>query len=192
MLACPKCTRTLPAQILNSPEWQPCPNCQAPTLVTAFPALWVAPVAGSSGEALLVEGESSCFYHAEKRAAVACESCGRFICGLCDIELEHQHLCPLCVQSGKRKGKLKVLENQRMRYDALALTLAVLPLLIFYFTIITAPAAVYIALRHWNAPRSVVGGGRWRLVLALILALLQISGWVLGIYYLTKNWGTRG
>jgi hypothetical protein len=66
----------------------------------------------------------------------------------------------------------------------MALSLALLPLLIFYFTILTAPMAMYIALRYWNAPRSIVHRTRIRYVLALLIAAAQMAGWGLGIYYL--------
>jgi hypothetical protein len=85
---------------------------------------------------------------------------------------------------GKSKGKIKNLENRRTLYDSVALSLAVLPLLIFYFTIITAPMALYVAIRYWNAPRSIVHRTRIRYVFAILFATLQIVGWGIGIYFL--------
>jgi uncharacterized membrane protein len=49
---------------------------------------------------------------------------------------------------------------------------------------------LYIAFRHWNAPSSVVPRTRWRMVLAIILALLQIGGWVtvlIVVFYLPHH-----
>ena len=71
-------------------------------------------------------------------------------------------------------------ESSRTRYDSLALTLAIVPLLIFYFTIFTAPAALFIAIRYWNAPPSIVGrlGTRVRLIIAIVAATLEIVMWV--------------
>ena len=48
---------------------------------------------GRSGERILVEGEAACFYHAEKRATVACSACGRFLCALCDLDFSDHHFC---------------------------------------------------------------------------------------------------
>jgi hypothetical protein len=73
-------------------------------------------------------------------------------------------------------------------YDSIALALAVLPIvtIVFWFlTIITAPMALFVAIRYWNAPRSLVHRTKVRYVLAMILATLQIGAWGLGIYYLT-------
>ena len=84
------------------------------------------------------------------------------------------------------------LENQRTLYDGIALSLAVLPLLVFYFTLLTAPIAIFIAIRHWNTPRSIVRRTRIRLVLAIILATIQIIGWGVAAYFLltaTKSHG---
>jgi hypothetical protein len=53
----------------------------------------------------------------------------------------------------------------------------VVPLIFFWFTIITAPVAIYLAIRHWNAPTSVTRSSKWRLVLALIIAIAQVVGW---------------
>ena len=181
MLSCPRCRAALPESFFDAAELQPCPSCLARVRVEAFPALLSGPRVGSAGETLLIEGESSCFYHPAKRAAAACESCGRFLCALCDVDLNGRHLCPGCVESGQRKGKLKQLENRRTLYDSLALKLALLPLLIFYLTIFTAPATLYVVIRHWRSPGSIVRRGRWRMVLAGLIALLELGGWVTGI-----------
>jgi hypothetical protein len=187
MLACPRCNTALPETFYNAPDLQPCPACRIPVRIEAFPALLAPPPAPRTAEAILIEGESSCFYHPAKRAVVACEGCGRFLCALCDVDLNGQHLCPGCLQSGKRKGKLKNLENHRLLYDSLALILALAPVIIFYpfvfITPFTAPGVIFVVVRYWNAPRSIIGRGRWRMVVAFIVALLQIAGWIaLGIF----------
>jgi hypothetical protein len=161
-------------------------------MVELFPALLNPPAPGKSAEALVSDAESSCFYHPAKRAIAACESCGRFVCALCDVDLNGQHICPACLQTGKRKGKLKELENRQTRYDILALTLALAPLLVFYFTIGTAPAVIYIVIRYWNARTSVVSHSRWRMVLAFIIALIQIGGWIVAIYFIIRTMSTAG
>jgi hypothetical protein len=143
---------------------------------------------GRDGEAVVVENEASCFYHPQKKAVLPCEGCGRFLCALCDCELHGQHFCPACLETGKKKGKIKRLENERVLYDDLALALAVLPLLIFYFTLVTAPIALYIAIRYWNSPRSIVRRQtHWRFVIAIIFATLEIAGWGIGIYLIATH-----
>lgn len=185
LVQCPKCQAWLLDGVFNQPELSPCPACGTPLQIEVFPALFRLQSVGRSGEAILIEGESSCFYHPQKKAVIPCQGCGRFLCALCDCELNGQHFCPACLETGKTKGKIRNLENQRTRYDNLALMLVFVPLippLIFfgiYLTIITAPAALFVAIRYWNAPRSIVHRTRIRNLIALILALVQISGWAL-------------
>ena len=191
-LQCPKCQASLTEVYLNRPTLLPCLLCGAPLQVEVFPALFRRIAPGSAGEALVVENEASCFYHPQKKASRPCDACGRFLCALCDCELHGEHFCPACLESGKRKGKIKRLENERTLYDNIALALALFPLLIFYFTIITAPMSLFMAIRYWNAPRSIVHPTRLRLVLAIILASLQMVGWAAGIYFLTTRSHSHG
>jgi hypothetical protein len=192
LLLCTKCNRPLTEGVINLAELTPCPSCGAPLQVEVFPALFRPAAPAHHAERLMVEGESSCFYHPQKKAILPCQSCGRFLCALCDCELRGEHFCPACLEVGRQKGKIKLLENQRTLYDGIALSLAVVPMLIFYFTIITAPLALFLAIRHWNAPRSIVHRTKIRFVFAIILASLQILGWGVGIYFLATNFKSHG
>jgi len=163
--------------MFNQPEMSPCPRCGAPTLVEVFPALFRKINPGKTGEAVMVEGESSCFYHPQKKAVRPCDSCGRFLCALCDCELQDRHFCPACLEAGRTKGKIQSLDHKRTCYDSIALALAIYPLLIFYFTLITAPMALFVAIRYWKSPQSILRRTKIRFVVAIILATLQIAGW---------------
>ncbi|HXT10816.1 MAG TPA: hypothetical protein VN873_04570 [Candidatus Angelobacter sp.] len=178
-IQCPNCHGPLPDGAFNQPELSPCPSCEAPLQVEVFPAFFRKIASGQNAEPVLIEGESSCFYHLEKKAVRPCDSCGRFLCALCDCELNGQHFCPACLEVGKSKGKIRNLENRRTRYDVMALYLAILPILFFYFTIVTAPATLFIVIRYWNAPQSIVRRYRFRTILAGVLALLEIAGWII-------------
>ena len=179
--------------VFNQPDLSPCPACGTPLQIEVFPALFRNQSVGQSGEAILVEGESSCFYHPQKKAVVPCQGCGRFLCALCDCELHGQHFCPACLETGKTRGKIKSLENQRTLYDNLALILVIVPLIPpltfigIYATIVTAPAALFVAIRYWNAPRSIVRQTRIRQVIAIVLASLQITGWGVLIFAVTSH-----
>jgi hypothetical protein len=164
--------------VLNQPEFAPCPACGVPLLAEVFPALFRPPAAGQSGEKVMLEGESSCFYHPQKKAIVPCDGCGRFLCALCDCPLHGQHFCPSCLEAGRTKGKIKSLENERTLYDSIALSLTIFPLIFYYLTFITAPIAIYVAIRYWNAPQSIVRRGKTRFVIAILLAVLEIGAWV--------------
>jgi hypothetical protein len=158
-----------------------CPQnyCSRFLTVTVFPALYRARAVGSAGEALQAEGEAGCFFHPERRAVVACESCGRFLCALCQIRLGERNLCAGCIEAGKKKRRIVNLDRERPCHDYTALVLAIGPAVLpplWFFTIITAPFCLFWVIRHWNTPRSIVRPSRWRFVLALVLAGLEIAG----------------
>ncbi len=191
-LACPKCKTPQPGSAFNTGQLVPCISFSSPLLINVFPALLRKFAPSSAGDAVMQEGESSCFYHPQKKAVIPCENCGRFLCGLCDCVLNGRHFCPSCLEGGRKTGKIKNLQNERMLYDSLALSLAILPMIVFYLTFITAPAALYLAIRHWNSPRSIVHGTKTRLVLAILFSSLQIIGWVLIVYFIFTRGGRRG
>jgi hypothetical protein len=147
-----------------------------------FPAALRPPRPGSVGEAVVIDGEASCFYHPGKKAVVPCEACGRFLCAVCDVEMNGEHFCPACIESGKKKGRMQKLQNRRTLYDSIALAVALVPLIVWPLTLISAPIALWFSIRHWNAPRSIVPRTRWRMVVAALIALLQIGGWITGFY----------
>ena len=176
-LACPKCRTTLLDGVFNRPDFVACPQCESALSIEVFPALFRKIAPGQSAQAVMVEGESSCFFHPQKKAITPCGGCGRFLCALCDCEFGGEHFCPACLDAGKSKGKIKALDNTRTRYDTLALGLALVPVLVFYLTLITAPMALFVAIRYWKSPRSLVRRSNVRFILAIIIALLQIGGW---------------
>ena len=189
-LVCTKCQTPVPGEQYSAREPVPCGGCGSPLAVTVFPSFHVPVRAGKQAEAVLAGGTASCFYHPEKRAVVPCVSCGRFLCALCDVELKEEHFCTGCLERGKRGGKLADLETDRTLFDSVALSLAVLPLLLFWVTIVTAPMALFVAIRYWRAPSSILPRTRVRMVFAILLASLQIAAWVFGITFLiTRYWG---
>lgn len=170
MPTCPKCRTALGSDLLNLGQFAPCPACGAQLQVEAFPALTRPIVQGNAGETSLVAGESTCFYHETKKAVVACDACGRFLCDLCDLDFESQHLCPACLEIGKRKKTIVHLEDWRPLYGRQALMLALVPLLA------TGLGALYLCIRHWKTPGSLVRPARWQMPVALALASLQVVG----------------
>jgi hypothetical protein len=167
LIHCPKCRAWLLEGVFNLPELSPCPACGAPLQIEVFPALFRQIAAGQSGETILVEGESTCFYHPQKKAVVPCDACGRFLCALCDCEMKGRHLCPSCLESGQKKQTIQGLEDERPLYRRQAFVLSILPFFI------TGVAAIVLAVRHWKTPGSLVAPMRWAMPAALILGSLQ-------------------
>lgn len=188
-VACPKCKTPLPTAPSVKAGFDVCSGCGSAIQAISFPALGRGLVPGNVGQAIVTEGEAGCFYHPQRRSVVACSACGRFLCALCDVELDGQHLCPACIETGQRKGKLVQLENRRILYDNMALAIAVIPLLIFMWpaTIATAPAAVVCGILWWKKQSSIVPRTRIRLILAIVLGVLQIAGWAVGLVLLFRR-----
>lgn len=181
--ACGACGGQISLPLQDSFMDTKCPACLTELKVEVFPAFFWGLAPGHGGETLVVSDESSCFYHADKKAVVHCEGCGRFLCGLCDVEFHNRHLCASCIEVAMDDEKAEAPVKERMYYDSMALSLAVVPLIPFllFFTVFTAPTALYLSIRHWNTPMSVLPRGRWRFVIAIIVSLLQITAWIGGI-----------
>ncbi len=175
---CNNCRYVLSSEHFNHAKMFLCPKCGIPSQIAVFPAYFKEVTPGKAGEDLLVDHEASCFYHPGKKAVILCDTCGRFLCSLCDIELHDQHLCPNCLESGKKKKKIKNLEKHRTLYDALTLRIAIYPIFMWPITIITAPVAFFMALRYWNAPSSLTPRRtKLRFSIAILVASLQLLGW---------------
>jgi hypothetical protein len=173
-ICCGECSWPIPVEIWNREEGTRCPGCSRRVSALVFPAV-EGRRAGALPEAVIADTEASCFYHPLSRAAVPCDECGRFLCSLCDIEIDARHLCPVCFQSGVRSNKLEVVETQRTMYDTVALVLATFPGLLLWPAIAAAPAALWIIVRRWRAPGSVVPRTRIRFYLAALFAVAEIG-----------------
>ena len=179
MLNCTNCRSPLSPAAYNTHSLVACAACSCLLRTDVFPAINRPPPVGRTGATLQADQEAGCFYHPRKTAVVPCTSCGRFLCDLCDVALNDQHLCPSCLEKGKANRKIKNLENQRTCYDTIALMVATASLCIIWFTIFTAPMVIYLTIRHWKTPSSIIPRTKIRFILAFSLAGAQIAGWIL-------------
>ena len=186
-LHCERCQTILTGEMVNTPAPRPCPGCGTPLLARVFPAFFRPPdtrAIATGQDALASDEDASCFFHPRKKAAVDCASCGRFLCDLCDIELDDHHLCPTCVENSRGKGDAtdKAFVREHYRYDQLALNMAILPMFLVFMwfaSFITAPLTLYFVVRYWKTPRlAIIPRGHGRQILAGTLATLQIVGWI--------------
>jgi hypothetical protein len=103
------------------------------------------------------------------------------------VELAGKHLCPACVDTGKKKGRIINLDRHRLLYDGTALRLALFPMITVWFTIVTAPITIYLSIRYWNSPMSVIRRTKVRFILAIVISGLQILAWTTGIVYFVSR-----
>jgi len=179
---CRHCKAVLPPVQYNMPTPLPCPQCGRASRVLVFPALVQPPPPVPRLTAVTGNGDAGCFYHPAKQATMVCDGCGRFLCALCDVELGSEHLCPPCLEAGRRKRTLTRLETRRVLYDNVAMALAVLPILTCFLFPITSPAAIGMAIWGWRKPGSLLPRTKARFVIAIIIGVLGIGA---GIAYWT-------
>ena len=170
---CPKCKEPL-AGIVETGAGH-CGACATLLDFSLFPArLRPKPVARAVRS---MEGDATCFFHAQNQAAAICDGCGRYVCTVCVLPGDKgQQVCPPCLSSGRKKSVTKA--DEIVVYDSLAMTLALVPMLMWPFTVVTAPSVLIVAIYGWRKPRSLIRPGNSRLILAMVIAVLQITGWV--------------
>lgn len=184
---CGKCGAAIPASYFNVDHLTPCPGCTSDMQALVFPAMFRT--AAHAGPVAAAVSDATCFYHPENRAVIPCASCGRFLCTVCEIQLGGEVLCPGCIHAGVTSRKLVRLENRRVLYDNVALVLSTAPALLIWPSLITAPMSIFLALRYWKTPLSVVKRTKLRFVLAIVFGLFQIAFWGFIGYFLTLSRG---
>ncbi len=159
-----------------------CRKCGAELECWLLPALF-RPLAPVSPALPAVAGQAACFNHAGRQAVVECEGCGRFLCGLCDIEIRGRHWCPACFEKKRAEGTLSVLPDRLTRYDRVALALTLLPMLFCCGpSLITAPITFLIVVKNWNAPGSERASVRNTMLFSTILGAVQILFFIFWMY----------
>jgi hypothetical protein len=176
LILCPNCRGTLPSWFIRTNRTESlCPNCYAGLTVEVFPALFRTLTKIDRAGLTLSEGEACCYEHATKRAVESCHRCGRFVCALCEVEIEGQVCCPSCLRLDKAQPAVRSLETHRTLYDSIALAVATWPALLFFYpSLLGSPVAIYLAVRYWKTPSSLIPRNKWRFVLALVIALSEL------------------
>jgi len=187
LLECASCRLEVDPRFVNGATPFECGYCGKKIGIYAFPAL-VRPPVETSTASLVISSESACFYHADKQATVVCDGCGRFLCGLCDVEFDGRHLCSPCLERAHDPGAEKSNAGTRyVYYDTLALVYAILGFLFFIGAIVLGPMALFTVVRRWNHPRSVLPRSKWRFVLAAVLGVGQIAIWIFLVFLMVQS-----
>lgn len=173
---CPKCKAPLAGLDLEEERGEgACDACATPIEFALFPARRRPKVVARVTRS--VEGDSTCYFHPANHAAVICDGCGRYLCTVCEVPSEDgRRLCPPCVSSARKKTVQKA--DEIVVYDQMSLTLALLPMLAWPVTVLTAPIVLGLVIYGWRKPRSLIRPGRWRFIVAAVAAVLQIAGWI--------------
>jgi hypothetical protein len=186
-LACPSCKRTLGPESWIDAHHGTCFRCKTDYEFFGFPALNASRTKVAAQTAMLAE-DSVCFFHAENRAEAVCEGCGRLLCPVCAVPFGGQKICPTCIAATKT-SEAPQMTRSRVLFDGIALMAAGLPLLLWPFTLVTAPFALGMVIYGWKQPGSLVRGpSRVRFIIAGLLAAIQIGVWVtFGVIWLSRR-----
>ena len=129
-----------------------------------------------SAEAILEEGQASCYFHKESTATALCDVSGRMICDLCRTEWNGRTVSIEALQSLIKDGGSSEHLKRCVMWDTIALTLVLVPLLFWPLLILTVPIALGICLFKWRkGPTGILRRSRWRYVLAVFIAVLEIG-----------------
>ena len=175
-IRCEQCKTPFPQGAWNSGVALPCPGCNTSVQAVVFPAI-ARTLASDLPQSKEGDGEAGCYYHDANRASTTCEECGRFLCHLCDLDAGARRLCPNCFNAHVNAGRTPEFVQRRTLYDSIALIGAVLPnlfLITIYLTFLTAPAVVGFSIWSWRKESSLTPRTRWRYVLALMIASVNI------------------
>lgn len=159
---------------LVTPDHAQCETCLQQYDMIEYPAMR-AERAVSRARALEGADDATCFFHAKSQAEAVCSACGRFLCPVCAVNFGGRVLCPTCIATGKTVAVGN--ENSAWQPDGLAFLLATVPLLMWPFTIITAPAALVIVVLNWKKPSGPIRRTRWKRWVAGVLSLVQVAAW---------------
>jgi uncharacterized paraquat-inducible protein A len=154
-----------------------CRSCGATTGVWLFPALHRTR-SPEQAQPILEEGHSSCLSHPQKRAVAVCDGCGRFMCALCDVDWNGEHLCPTCIAHRKSADHEGTLRTEYFHYDLIALLLALVAIPTSFMGVFIAPIVIFLGVRYWKAPWRPVPYRKWTMVLAVLLATMAMVGWI--------------
>lgn len=176
-LRCHRCQSELPAEVVSLQALSECPSCHTTLRIVPLPGWGRGPRAGSAAQPIADGQEASCFYHADKRAVLPCDNCGRFLCALCDFHIGNRHLCTKCIETASKGTHLGELERHRRRWDILQWRLLVLPLLFcLYLVPFCSIAAIVIGIKYRNAPPSLVSNNRAWLNAGVVFGIVQFLG----------------
>lgn len=171
-IACLGCGYALPLGEVTAGEGARCPGCQSRQFGVSFKKAFEPPAAAPQAP-LALAGEATCFHHPTKRAAAPCDSCGRFLCTLCQFAIGNQNLCPSCIRMA-RERKSERWVSRRLNLDSVALMTALVPMLGVWTTLVGAPVAIYLGVRALSQAPGPVPRGRWRAWAAIVLGVVQV------------------
>lgn len=174
---CIFCSEALPASSVRPDGEATCPECLRGSKVVLLPAISGTPLpVNPEPTPFPGEGDPVCFYDPSRKATHECSHCGVLISSEWTAHWGSRSLCLKCLDHLRASDTEQGFQRRLVLWDTIALQLALLPLTVILagFVFVSAPAALFISIWKWNAPRSMASPSRWKMATALLLAALQI------------------
>ena len=151
-VTCPSCRGDV-VLVETKTGWQSCPYCEKRLQIR----VWGSVQQNINASAALSD-QATCFFHPDKAFQACCQRCGRFVCGLCDLQLGAEHVCPACfergrVHSGAGAGTAEW-RHRDVLYDSIAVTIGWGWILFWPVFVAAFPAAIFLHVKYRKAPRS--------------------------------------
>ena len=187
-ITCPRCSAPLTTPVFSNKSGSSCTYCGLKITGRLFPRFFKPSEEKPTNHDISSENESSCFFHPDKLAVSHCAECGRFLCALCELNIQDRIICPTCLDNLDKEKKVKTFTNRVTYWDSIVMSLAILPMLIWPFTFITAPLTLILIWKHFKDNRHhIIPRNRWRFYFAGLVAGTQIMGWAIFIAALVKR-----
>ena len=163
-ITCPHCSMDIPADS----EWGSCPYCQKWLQVRVWPI-----IRPNNSAVSALSDQATCFFHPDKAFQACCQRCGRFVCGLCDLQLGAEHVCPTCFERGRADTGLNSSKaewrHRDVLYDSIALVLGWGWIIVWPVLLAAIPVAIVLHVKYRKAPRSyLIPRSGWRFWVAYV------------------------
>jgi len=167
---CPACLKPVPTTFAPSGA-RTCPGCRTAyeAVVFQLPALPALRAAAFTGE-----GSSPCAAHPGNGAEVACDRCGRLMCGLCRVNSDGKTLCTKCFERLAAEGALPSTVRHFTSHLARARMVTLVSWLLYPFAMLLGPYAFYLSIRAWmDRRRTGENEGKVAIPVLTLLSLLS-------------------
>lgn len=175
-MTCPSCQSLLPAEAINTDYAIACPACEKTIAAWRFPRADYHEPPVMLGERITDDSEEAGgFYQPDRKAVAICDACGVFVSPLHAVAVGEQTICPRCIEREQNDPDSTHLLRERIRYDHLAILLSLGVLIMMWpLLIISAPIALYLVVRHYRRPGSIVQRSKTGFIIAGIISGLCV------------------
>ena len=166
-VACPNCGGDV-IPVETETGWTSCPSCANRLQACLWPT-----VRQNTNAVAALSDQATCFFHPDKAFQACCQRCGRFVCGLCDLQLGAEHVCPACFERGRAdsgaEGGKAEWRYRDILYDSIALTAGWAWILFWPVFLAAVPSVIVLHVKYRNAPRSyLIPRSGWRFWVAYV------------------------